>query len=156
MGNILLSHHGLLDQLLPEDQSLVAPLEALLDDGRGHADDTAGHHEALVVEVAHDDDEALVLLAQQMVDGDLGVLELHERRAGGGRVGRLDLLGLNAVVPGHQDDREALFGPAGDHEVVGEHAVSDPLPGEGGALVSTLTCVAMVGLEDTYLVPLMM
>jgi hypothetical protein len=33
--------------------ALVAPLEALFDDGARLSDNTAGHHEALVVEVRH-------------------------------------------------------------------------------------------------------
>jgi len=41
----------LLDEFLAEDDALVAPLEALFDDGAGLSDHGAGHHEALVVEV---------------------------------------------------------------------------------------------------------
>jgi hypothetical protein len=41
----------LLDKFLAENDALVAPLEAFLDDGSRLADDGTGHHEALVIEV---------------------------------------------------------------------------------------------------------
>ena len=49
----LLSDGRLLDELLAKDDTLVAPFQALFDDGAGLADDGAGHHEALVIEVRH-------------------------------------------------------------------------------------------------------
>lgn len=49
--NSLLSDGRLLNQLLAEDYALVAPLETFLHNGPGVADDGAGHHEALVVEI---------------------------------------------------------------------------------------------------------
>lgn len=131
----LLSNGWLLDQPLAKDDALVAPFQALLDDGHRRADDGADHHEPLVVEVAHDDDEALVLLAQQVLDGHLDVLELHKGRRGGGRVGRLDGRRLDAFASRDQEHGEALGCPAAGDEVVGEHAVRDPFPGDGQVAV---------------------
>lgn len=129
-GISLLTDDGLLNELLAKDDALVAPLQALLDDGHGHAHDGSDHHEALVVEVAHDDDEALVLLAQQVADGDLDVRKLHKSSSGGGGVGGLDLLGLDTLTAGDQEHGEALLGLATDDKVVSEHAVGDPLPAD--------------------------
>jgi len=83
-----------------------------------------------VVEVAHDDDEALILLAEQVLDGHPDVLELHKRRRGRRRVGRLDRRRLDALASRDQQHREALGRAAAGHEVVGEHAVRDPFPVE--------------------------
>lgn len=85
-GISLLADGGLLDELLVKDDTLVAPLQALLDNSHGHAHHGGNHHESLVVEVAHDHDETLVLFAQQVAHGDLDVLKLHKGSCGGGRV----------------------------------------------------------------------
>lgn len=127
-GFSLLADDGLLNQLLVKDNALVAPLETLLDDSHGHAHNGGDHHESLVVKVAHDNDETLVLLAQQVTNGDLDVLKLHKGSGGSSRVGSLDLLGLDTLAAGNKKHREALISLAAGHEVVGEHAVGDPLP----------------------------
>jgi hypothetical protein len=44
----LLTDSRLLYELLAKDNSLVAPLQAFLDNGPRLSDDGAGHHEALV------------------------------------------------------------------------------------------------------------
>jgi hypothetical protein len=48
-----LSDGRLLHQLLAEDDPLVAPLQALLDDCSRVSDDCTSHHKALMVEVCH-------------------------------------------------------------------------------------------------------
>jgi len=50
---LLLSDSRLLNELLAENDALVAPLQTLFDDGSRLADDCTRHHEALVVEVRH-------------------------------------------------------------------------------------------------------
>lgn len=121
-----LAHHGLADQRLPKHDALVRPLQAFLDDGAHPPDHAARHGPALVVEVAHNHDEPVMFLAQEVVHGNLDVVELDERRRRRGRVRRLDPLGLYVVVSRHEDDREALFRLAPGHEIVCEHAVCDP------------------------------
>jgi len=61
-----------------------------------------------VVEVAENDVDALVLLAEQVLDGDLDVVKGDVAGAGGGRVGRLDGLGLDALAAG--DEANSVFG----------------------------------------------
>lgn len=51
--DLLLAYGGLLDEFFAKDDALVAPFQALFDDGAHGADYAAGHHEALVVEVGH-------------------------------------------------------------------------------------------------------
>ena len=126
---LLLANRRLLDQFLAKDNALVAPFQALLDDSHGHADHTTDHHETLVVEVAHDDNEALVLFTQQVLDWDLDVVELHKGGSSRSRVGGLDLLGLDILIAGNQKNGEALLRATPGDKVVSEHAVGDPFPG---------------------------
>lgn len=125
--NILLPNDGLIDQALAKDDALVSPLEALLDNGAGHADRGASHAPALVVEVAEDDVDALVLLAEEVLGGDLDVVEGDVGGAGGGGVRGLDGLRLDALAALDQEDAEALLGAHAGDEVVGVDAVRDPL-----------------------------
>ena len=96
--NALLADDRLVYQALAEDLALVRPLQTLLDDDAALRDGGAGHGPALVVEVAEDDVDALVLLAEQVLDGDLDVVEGDVGGAGGGGVGGLDGLGLDALA----------------------------------------------------------
>lgn len=151
-GNVLLTHDRLLDELLSEDNALIAPLHALFGDGHAHANDGADHGEALVVEVAHDHDKTLVFFAQQILDGDLDVLELNKCRGSRGGVRGLDLFGLDTFAARNQEHREPLFGPAAGDKVVSKHAVGDPFPKH--RLVSMESGVLSSG--QPYLVPLTM
>ena len=123
----LLTDGWLLYQLLPKDNPLVAPLETLLDNGSRLSDDGACHHKPLVIEVGHDDNEALVLFAQQVVYWYLHIVELYECGAGSGGVARLDQLGLDGLVTLDEQDGEALVRLAACDEVVAEQSVRDPL-----------------------------
>lgn len=87
------------------------------------------HGPSLVVEVAEDDVDALVLLAEQVLDGHLDVVKGDEAGAGGGRVGRLDGLGLDAVAAGDEEHAEGIGGADAGDEVVAPGAVCDPLFG---------------------------
>lgn len=112
---------------LAKDDALVRPLQTLLYHGPGHAYRGTGHAPPLVVEIAEDHVDALVLLAQQVLDGDLDVVEGDVRGAGGGGVRRLDGLGLDALAALDEKDAEALVRPHARDEVVRVHAVGDPL-----------------------------
>lgn len=125
----LLTNDGLVNEALAKDDALVGPLEALLDDEARRGDGAAGHDPALVVEVAEDDVDALVLLAQQVLDGDFDVVKGDVGGAGGGGVGRLDGLGLDAGAALDEQHAEGLAGADADDEVVAEDAVGDPLLG---------------------------
>jgi len=104
-----------------------------------------------VVEVAHNNDETLVLLSQQVLDGHLDVLKLHECSCSGSRVRGLDLLGLDTLAARDQKDGEALLRLAACHKIVGEHAVGDPFPGEGQGQHGSIKPDS-----KTYFVPLTM
>ena len=80
-----------------------------------------------MVEVAHNNGETLVLWAEQVVDGDLDVVELDKSGRGGGGVGSLDLLRLDSLASLDQDHGESLVGLAANDKVVAEHTVGDPL-----------------------------
>lgn len=124
-----LADDGLCDERLAEHDALVRPLEAFLDDGAHPADHLARNGPPFVVEVAHDDDEAVVFLAQEVVHGNLDVFELNKRRTRGCRIGCLDALGLDVVVARYNDDTDSLFCLARCDKIVGEHAVGDPFLG---------------------------
>ena len=63
------------DELLAERTALVGVLHALLVAHAAEADALDDDADTLVVEVGHDDFEALVLLADQVLHGDFGVFE---------------------------------------------------------------------------------
>lgn len=82
--------------------------------------------EAYVVEIAHDDNEALVLLAKQPVLGRFGIVELDVSSRCSGGVRGFDRLDFDLFRLWHKNDRESFLGLATDNEVVGEHAVRYP------------------------------
>ena len=87
------------------------------------------HRPSLVVKVAQDDVNALVLLTEEVLDGDLDVVKGNVRRTGGGRVRRLDGLRLNALAALDQEDTEALARVDARDEVVAKDTVRDPFLG---------------------------
>lgn len=125
----LLPDDGLGDEGLAKDDTLVAPLHALIDNDPGVADDTAAHNPALVVEVGQNDLETLVLLAEQVLDRNLDIVEGDESGTSGGRVGSLDLSSLDALSTGNEENGKTLLGANGGGEPVGEGSVGDPLLG---------------------------
>lgn len=150
---------GLVNELLAKNLALVRPLETLLDDRSRHAKTAAcwelsaqsldigglrirltNHHPSLVVEVAKDDVDALVLLTKQVLYWDLDIFECHVGRASGGRVGCLDGLGLDALSALDEDDAQALVGSNTRHEVICPTAVGDPLL----CSVDNLSCVRYI------------
>lgn len=126
---LLLTNYRLINETLAKDDALVRPLQALLNDEALRGEGAAGHDPALVVEVAEDDVDALVLLAKEVLDGHLDVVKGDVGGAGGGGVGRLDGLGLDAGAALNQQHAEGLAGADADDEVVAEDTVGDPLLG---------------------------
>lgn len=124
-----MTNDGLVNETLAKDDALVGPLQALLDDEALRGKGAAGHDPTLVVEVAEDDVDALVLLAEEVLDGHLDVVKGDVGGAGGGGVGRLDGLGLDAGAALNQQHAEGLAGADTDDEVVAEDTVGDPLLG---------------------------
>lgn len=78
-----------------------------------------------MVKVAQDHKQATVLGAEHVLRGDLDVIECDEASAGGGRVGGLDRLGLDALAAGDEEDCEATFGFAADGEVAEGNGMLD-------------------------------
>ena len=62
------------------------------------------HGPSLVVKVAKNDLDTLVLLAQHVLGRNLDVVEGHVSGTGGGRVGGLDLLGLDTLAALDKED----------------------------------------------------
>lgn len=87
------------------------------------------HRPSLVVKVAQDDVDALVLLAEEVLDGDLDVVKRDVGGTSGSRVRSLDGLRLNALAALDQEDAETLARVDARDEVVAEDAVRDPLLG---------------------------
>lgn len=128
------SDDGVLDQRLAKGLSLVGVLAGLLvADSRGSVgldDDT----DSLVVEVGHDDLETLVLLAEQVLHGDLDVL--HGDPGGAGRQHTLGVhsSGLKTLHASLEQQNgntvhagAGAAGSDGNGEVVGPDTVGDPL-----------------------------
>jgi hypothetical protein len=124
-----LPNNRLLDQFLPEYSPLVGPLEALFHDHTARPDAEGRDHPALVVEVRHDDFEALVLDAQEVLDGDFNVVKLDERGAGRRRIAGLNLGRLEPFLSLDQQHGEATLGFDARDEIVAEVAVGDPFLG---------------------------
>jgi hypothetical protein len=110
------------------------------------------HVPSLVVEVAENDLNSLVLLAQQILSGDLDVVECHKSCTSCCRVRGLDLLGLNTLATLDEEDTQALVGSGTCDEVVAPYTVGDPLLGT----VDDLACVSALSLilkqQLTYIV----
>ena len=91
--------------------------------------DVPNHGPAFVIKVAEDHVNALVLLAKEVFDGDLDVIEGNVGGAGGRRVGGLDGLGLDTLSTLDKEDAQALAGVDSSDEVVGEDTICDPFLG---------------------------
>lgn len=76
--NLLSTDDWLFRERLSKDNALVAPLQALFRDGSHPLYHCCCHCPTFVIKVAHDDLEAFVLFAQEMIDGDLDVVKLDE------------------------------------------------------------------------------
>ena len=85
------------------------------------------HGPSLVVKVAKNDLDTLVLLAQHVLSRDLDIVECHVSGTGGGRVRGLDLLGLDTLAALDKEDTEALVGSNTGDEVVRPDTIGDPL-----------------------------
>lgn len=125
----LLTNDGLVNEALAKDNALVRPLQALFRDEARGGNGAAGHGPALVVKVAEDDVDALVLLAEQVLHGDLDVVKGDVGGSCGGGVGGLDGLCLDALAALDEHHAEGLAGADTDDEVVAEDTVGDPLFG---------------------------
>ena len=75
-----------------------------------------------MVEIGHDDNEAVVFFAEEVVDRDFDVVKLNICCCGGGGVGCLDAFRFYIVGFGDHDYGEAFRCLATGHEVICEHA----------------------------------
>lgn len=121
-----------IDQLLAEGAALVRVLDAVLVTHAREAQALDDDADALVVEVGHDDLEALVLLADQVLDGHLDVLEGDVGGAAAPHTLAVHAAGADAahiaLDEQHRDTIHALLtGADGGGEVVAPDTVGDPL-----------------------------
>src|ERR1041384_1649362 len=70
---------------------------------------------------------ALVLLAQEVLNWHLDVVKCDVRRCGRLRVGRLDLFCLDTLTPGNKKNAESLACIHSGDKVVTPYTVGDPL-----------------------------
>lgn len=128
------SDNRVLDQGLAEGLSLVGVLAGLLvTDSRSSVglDDDSN---SLVVEVGHDDLETLVLLAEQVLNGDLDVLHGDPGRSGRKHTLSVHSSGLKTLHASLEEQNgdtvhagAGAAGSDGNGEVVGPDTVGDPL-----------------------------
>mmetsp|Transcript_6414 Transcript_6414/g.11743 ORF Transcript_6414/g.11743 Transcript_6414/m.11743 type:complete len:221 (+) Transcript_6414:473-1135(+) len=126
------SDDGVLNQLLPKGRSLVCKCPGFFDEASAEPARLHNETPALMIEVLHDDAKALVLLADQVGQGNLHLVELHV-----GRPTRPDALAIHSLggdprhsllQEKHGNAPHALATRAhGAGEVVGEDPVGDPL-----------------------------
>ena len=90
-----------------------------------------------MVEIAQDDVDSFVLLAKQILHGDLDVVKSYVGSARGRGVRCLDGLRLDALTALNEEHTKALAGVDAGDEVVAEDAVGDPLLGSVDDLKST-------------------
>lgn len=62
-----------------------------------------------MVEIAQHNEKTLVFLSEDILDGDLDFVEGDVGRSGGGGVGRLDGLGLDAFAALDEEDRDSFL-----------------------------------------------
>lgn len=123
---------GVVDEALAKGLALVSILHRLLVADAGETDTLDDDANALVVEVGHDDLEALVLLADQVLDGDLDVLEGNVGGTAAPHTLAVHLAGGDATSAAlnekHGDAVHAgTAGANGGGEVVAPDTVGDPL-----------------------------
>lgn len=87
---------------------------------------TAHHDPALMVKVAEDDEQALVLFSENVTSWHFHVVERDVGGASSRRVGCLDGLGLDARTPLNEEYSKTLLGLACDGEVIAEVSIGDP------------------------------
>ena len=104
-----------------------------------------------VVEVGHDDLETLTFLAEHVLYGNLGVVELDVGGSCCCRVRCLDDFCLDGVAAGHEEDAEALCGLEGDEEVVAKHSVGNPLLCAGDQEVLSIFGEFCCGTDAGYI-----
>jgi hypothetical protein len=76
------------------------------------------HSPTLVVKVAKNDLDTLVLLAQHILGWHLNVIERHVGSAGCGRVRGLDLLCLDTLAALDEEHTQALLGSGAGDKVI--------------------------------------
>lgn len=124
--HLLGSDHSLSHQRLPKHFTLGSPLEALFHGVSLEPNSTTGHDPTFVIEVAQNNAQTVVFLAQDVLDGDLDVVEGDVRSARGRRIRCLYLGRLNAFASRNEKHRQTAVCAASDSEVVGERSVGDP------------------------------
>lgn len=80
-----------------------------------------------MVEVAENDLNTLVLLAQHVLSRNLDVVERHVSCTSSSRVRGLNLLGLDTLTALDEEDTQALVCSSTSDEVIGPDTVGDPL-----------------------------
>ncbi|KAI6748767.1 hypothetical protein HG531_007714 [Fusarium graminearum] len=96
---------------------------------------------SLVVKVAEDNLDTLVLLAKHVLGRDLDIVEGHVSCASGGRVGGLDLLGLDTLTTLDKEDTQALVCARTGDKVITPDTVGDPLLGSVDDLAIVMLAV---------------
>lgn len=122
---------GVLDELLAESAALVGVLDGLLVADTGEAQALDDDADTLVVEVGHDNAETLVLLAEQVLDGDLYVLKGDVGGSAGPDSLAVHAAGADTLSALNEEQGDTVHAlstcPHGSSEVVSPDTVSDPL-----------------------------
>jgi hypothetical protein len=79
-----------------------------------------------MIEIAQNDYQTLVLLAENVSAGHPDIVKGNERGASGRRIGRFDRLGCDAGTSLDEEHSQALGSTAGNGEVVAEMSIRDP------------------------------
>ena len=118
------------DEAFPKRLALVRIFHRLLVADAGEAEALDDDADALVVEVGHDDFEPLVLLAEEILDGDLDVFERDVGRSAGTDALAVHPPGADAFGALDKEGGDAVHaraaGSDGGGEVIAPDAVGDP------------------------------
>ena len=138
MGGLDLASHirelhaddRVVDEAFPKRLALVRVFHRFLVADAGEAEALDDDADALVVEVGHDDLEALVLLAEEVFDGDFDILEGDVGRPAGTDTLAVHPPGADAFGALDEEGGDAVHARAacadGGCEVVAPDAVGDP------------------------------
>lgn len=128
-----LPNHGLFDELLAKRLALMSPAEAEVHDTTDTGDHAAGDQPAFMVEIAHDDLEAQILLTQEILYRNFDVVKGDVGGASNRGVAGFDELGgkpFRTLDQEHGNPEDSFITSAhSGHEVISEGAVSDPFLG---------------------------
>lgn len=143
----LVADHLMPDEFFSKGLSVLGPADGLVEADLHHAEHPGDHAEALIIEIVHDREKALIFRAHQMAGRNPAILEIEGGLIGGppahftgqGRARKTRRVGI------HEKEGNALqpprAGPGADDKIIGAH----PAGNEGLAAIEDIAVPVAAG-----------